>query len=262
MGTASVTTDTPTVVGTCASLSGCNGRGSCVNEQCYCDEDYTGDDCSIEAFLGSESDSHPQLVLPTVIMGHTVSNGVVAAPYDKSAVITVPYELVESCTWVRVAPRRRDRTRTSQRPSLTSSLRSIMYCSYTLRLLTARCWMLRNCNSKRSGAGAAHLTATVLAVETAYATTDIASATMDSSVLNVMSRIQPKALTLPLVHRVIPPPVPVLSQTLHSRHTGRWRLQTNRLRRRWPTRCGLRLLKRSVHSWIQSRQPRLCKRTR
>merc|ERR1711871_1765667 len=91
--TASVTTDTPTVVGTCASLSGCNGRGSCVNEQCYCDEDYTGDDCSMEAFLGSESDSHPQLVLPTVIMGHTVSNGVVTTPYDESAAITVPYEV-------------------------------------------------------------------------------------------------------------------------------------------------------------------------
>ena len=94
---ASVTTDTATVVGTCASLSGCNGRGSCVEEGgrelCYCDDDYTGDDCSIEAFLGDVSDANPKLVLPTVIMGNAVSNGVVATPYDESRRINVPYEV-------------------------------------------------------------------------------------------------------------------------------------------------------------------------
>eukprot|EP01043_Picozoa_sp_COSAG02_P019113 COSAG02_NODE_911_length_16005_cov_9.262983_2_plen_769_part_00 len=94
---ASLTTDTATVVGTCASLSACNGRGSCVAdggvERCYCDADYAGDDCSIEAFMGDASDANPLLVLPTVIMGHTVSNGVVATPYDESAAITVPYEV-------------------------------------------------------------------------------------------------------------------------------------------------------------------------
>mgnify|MGYP002038498129 CR=1 FL=1 len=77
----SVTTDTATVVGDCASLSGCNGRGSCVQngglEYCFCDEDYTGEDCSIEAFMGDDSVSNPKLVLPTVIMGNAVSNGVV-----------------------------------------------------------------------------------------------------------------------------------------------------------------------------------------
>jgi hypothetical protein len=104
--TASVTTDTATVRDTCAALNACSGRGSCVTESgtsiCYCDEDYTGDDCSVEAFMGSASDENPQLALPSVIMGHTVTNGVVATAYDESVSITVPYEVRNAPAYAKV----------------------------------------------------------------------------------------------------------------------------------------------------------------
>ena len=100
--TATVTTTTATTKYTCSALSSCSSHGSCVYddgvEKCYCDEDYTGADCSVEAFMGDKYvatsvASNPQLALPTVIMGKAVSNGIVSSAFDESATTIVSYEV-------------------------------------------------------------------------------------------------------------------------------------------------------------------------
>ena len=102
-----VTTDTATTAGTCSALSGCSGHGSCVGETCYCAHGYTGADCSVAEFLGTDDGSipaNPNLFVPSVVMGKTVafsassgpmssSTGSIAAPFDESATIVFPYEV-------------------------------------------------------------------------------------------------------------------------------------------------------------------------
>merc|ERR1711871_675051 len=93
-----VSTDTVVTPNTCATLSGCSGRGSCVydngEEQCYCVDGYTGSDCSVPEFLGSEAlPANPNLVLPSIVMGNSVSNGAIANPFDESVDIVFPYEV-------------------------------------------------------------------------------------------------------------------------------------------------------------------------
>lgn len=93
-----VSVDTVVPPNTCATLSGCSGRGSCVydngEETCYCVDGYTGSDCSVPEFLGSDATpANPNLVLPTIVMGKSVADGAIASAFDESVRIVFPYEV-------------------------------------------------------------------------------------------------------------------------------------------------------------------------
>jgi hypothetical protein len=93
-----VSTDTTATANTCSTLSSCSGHGSCVydngEESCYCVDGYTGSDCSVPEFRGSDAlPANPNLVLPTVVMGKAVSNGAIANAFDESVAIVFPYEV-------------------------------------------------------------------------------------------------------------------------------------------------------------------------
>jgi len=93
-----VSVDTVVAPNNCATLSGCSGHGSCVHddgvETCYCVDGYTGSDCSVPEFLGSDATpANPNLVLPTIVMGNAVANGAIASAFDEGAKIVFPYEV-------------------------------------------------------------------------------------------------------------------------------------------------------------------------
>jgi len=79
--------DTTVAPGTCAALSQCSSRGSCVREKCYCDDGYTGSDCSVPAFLGTDATpENPRVVISSDWPG-------VNSPFADSATIQIPYEI-------------------------------------------------------------------------------------------------------------------------------------------------------------------------
>jgi len=104
--TRSVSSDTATTKRTCAALSSCSNHGSCIStisnsaiatpdfskaatyiEKCYCHEGWTGADCSVAAFLGSDSTpNNPRVIISSSWPG-------AQSPFDEAANITLPYEV-------------------------------------------------------------------------------------------------------------------------------------------------------------------------